>query len=288
MGDFRAKDADRDRFVELIQAAYADGQIGDADRELRVGRALAAETVDELEGLTRDLQRPQGHVPPAAPTRSSSRLPSRPPSRSRRAGGVLVGLGVFVALVVAGVTGVVALAFFAVSGEPESVTSQGTEVAPVPIEEVTEVTKNASFRMTPPQVRQFLRAYEKKFGTLDAWEVGFYPDRVQVQVPVSKVRKRFERWSWDGTWRQDSEASAVTGPQKFVTLGHVDVRRMFANIARARRTLDVPDGRLTHVLVNDWGDGPSVNIYIGNTYNETGYLATTPAGVVVRAFPYDA
>ena len=40
MREFRAKDADRDRFVELIEAAYVDGQINDADRELRVGRAI--------------------------------------------------------------------------------------------------------------------------------------------------------------------------------------------------------------------------------------------------------
>ena len=64
---------------------------------------------------------------------------------------------------------------------------------------------------------------------------------------------------------------------------------MFANIATAKRTLDVERGRLTHVLVNRWVDEPpSVNIYIGNEFNETGYLRTTPAGEVVRAFPYDA
>ena len=55
MRGFRAKDADRDRCVELIEAAYVDGQINDADRELRVGRALSAETLDELATLTRDL-----------------------------------------------------------------------------------------------------------------------------------------------------------------------------------------------------------------------------------------
>ena len=131
MREFRARDADRDRFVELIEAAYVDGQIGAADRELRVGRALSAETLDELETLTRDLQLPQGYVPPAAPTST----PSGPPSRSRRVGGVVVGLGFFVALVVAGVTGVVALAMFAVSGETDSATSQGVESAPAPIEE---------------------------------------------------------------------------------------------------------------------------------------------------------
>ncbi|HEV2798457.1 MAG TPA: DUF1707 domain-containing protein, partial [Nocardioides sp.] len=74
MKGFRAKDADRDRFVELIEAAYVDGQLGSADRDLRGGRALSAETLDELETLTRDLQLPPGHAAPASP----SLVPSRP------------------------------------------------------------------------------------------------------------------------------------------------------------------------------------------------------------------
>lgn len=280
MSDFRAKDADRDRFVELIEAAYVDGQLGAEDRELRVSRALSAETLDELESLTRDLQHPPGYVPPPVPTRS--------PSRPRRATGVLVGLIVFVVLVGAGVTGVVALAMFAASG-PEAVTSQGTEVAPVPIEEATEATQDASFRMTAPQVRRFLRSYEKQFGTLDAFEVGFYPNRVGVQVPVRGSRPRFERWSYDGTWRQDTEASAVHGLYEIVDVGSVDVRRLFANIATAKDTLRVQRGELTHVLVHRWsGEPPSVNIYIGNTFNESGYLRTTLSGDVIRAYPYDS
>lgn len=288
MRGFRAKDADRDRFVELIEAAYVDGQLGAADRELRIGRALSAETLDELETLTRDLQLPPGYVPPAEPSRSPS--PS-PPSRSRRVGGMVVGLGVFMALVVAGVTGIVALAFFAASGGPDEVTSQGVETAPAPIgsEEVVEAPEAPSFRMSAPQVRAFVKAYEAEFGTLEAFEVGFYPERVGIQVPVRGSRPRMERWSWTGEWRQDTTAAAVVGPNQRVDLGTVDVRRMFANIDLARRTLGVERGRLTHVLVNRWfDDRAAVNIYIGNQFNESGYLATTPAGEVVRAFPYDA
>ena len=67
MRGFRAKDADRDRFVELIEAAYVDGQLNSADRDLRVGRALSAETIDELQTLTRDLQLPPGAVTTTAP-----------------------------------------------------------------------------------------------------------------------------------------------------------------------------------------------------------------------------
>ncbi len=283
MGSFRAKDADRDRFVELIEAAYVDGQLSDADRELRVGRALSSETVGELESLTRDLQLPQGYVPPAPPTRT----PARAPSRTGTARGVLVGLVLFVVLVGAGVTGVVALAMFAVSGEPDVVTSQGVESAPVPIEESTAATPGASFRMTVPQVRAFVKAYEEEFGTLEAFEVGFFPERVGVQVPVRGSRPRMERWTWTGEWRQDTEAAAVIGPNQRVDVGAIDVRRMFANIAAARRTLDVEKGRFTHALLIRWGEEPAeLNIYVGNEFNESGYLSSTPAGAITRRHPY--
>ena len=85
-----------------------------------------------------------------------------------------------------------------------------------------------------------------------------------------------ERWAWTGEWRQDTEAAAVIGPTG-VDLSKVDVGRMFANIGTAKRTLDVERGQFTHAMVNLWlGDSPSVNIYIGNAFNESGYLRTTP------------
>ena len=200
---------------------------------------------------------------------------------------MLVGLGFFVALVVAGVTGIVALAMFAVSGETDSATSQGTEVVPVPVEESAEAVEEASFRMTATQVRAFVRAYEEEFGTLEAFEVTFFPERVGVQVPVRGSRPRMERWAWTGEWRQDTTAAAVAGPYQRVDLGSVDVRRMFANIAAARRTLDVEQGRFTHAILIRWGDGPTeLNIYVGNEFRESGYLSSTPAGEITRRHPY--
>lgn len=284
MSDFRAKDADRERYVEIIEAAYVDGQLGAADRDLRVGRALSAATLDELQTLTRDLQPSATEVVPPAGT-GPVITPSGPP----KVGGVLVGLGVFVALAVAGVTGVVALAMFAVSGESETGTgtSQGVHVAPV--EESAEAAEDASFRMSAPQVREFVSAYEDKFGTLEAFEVGFYPERVGVQVPVRGSRPRMERWTWDGAWRQDTSAAAVRGPYQRVDLGSVDVRRLFANIATAQRTLDVEKGRFTHALLIRWGDEPTeLNIYVGNAFGESGYLRTIPAGDVIRSYPYES
>ncbi len=285
MKGFRAKDADRDRFVELIEAAYVDGQIGDADRELRIGRALSAETLDELQTLTRDLQVPAGLT---VPSLSSSSSPARvaAPSRQRHVAGVVVGLGMFVVLLVVGVTAVVAL--FAVAGETERVTSQGVDPAsPVRSAQATPVESAPSFSMTEAQVRRFLTAYEQQFGTAEAYEVSFFPDRVQAQVPVRGSRPRMERWTWNGGWRQDTTATAVTGPSQRVDAGAIDVRRMFANIGVARRTLDVERGRFTHAILHRWSDEPtSLNIYVGNDFNESGFLGTTPAGEVVRRVPY--
>jgi hypothetical protein len=280
MGGFRAKDADRERYVDIIEAAYVDGQLGEQDRELRVSRALTAQTLDELDALTRDLQdRP---VPVAARV-------DTPSAAAPRAAKLVVG-GAFavITLAVLLIFGAVGLALFSVTGESDespAVVISG-EAVPVPAE-VDVVEEQPSFAMTAPEVRRFVRAYEREFGTLDAYDVGFYPTRVGVQVPVRGSRPRFERWTWDGEWTQDTEAAAVRGPGEVIDLGALDLRRLFANIATARKTLRVERGRLTHVLVNDWSEVPTVNIYIGNRFDESGYLKTTLSGEVLRSFPHD-
>ena len=277
VGGFRAKDADRDRFVELIEAAYVDGQLGAQDRELRVSRALSAETLDELKALTRDLQVPAGAVAPD--------VVSATPARSRMTAQLLAFLALVVVLLA---VGAVSLLVYAGGGESDSATSSGTavEVESAPAE--PQVAAARPFRMAPAQVRAFLRSYEEQFDTLDAYEAGFYPARVGLQVPVRGTRPRFERWSYDGGWRQDTEAAAVRPPRPVVDLGELDVRRMFANIDSARRTLGVQGGELSHVLVNTWTeDRPTVNIHISNSFGESGYLKTTMSGEVVRGYPYD-
>ncbi|WP_210650483.1 DUF1707 domain-containing protein [Nocardioides sp. SYSU D00065] len=274
MARFRARDADRDRHVEVIEAAYVDGQIGDADRELRVSRALSAATLDELEALTRDLQRRPGAPVPAAPDRA--RTPGR-------LGGVLGALGAAAALIVAGAVALVVLASTGEgSGDPFS-SADPARPRPAP----QAGTQSRGFEMTAPAVRRLLHGYASTFGTLDAFEAVFYPSRASFQVPAAGTRSRKERWSYDGGWRQDTPATRTIGAEVPVDLGELDVRRLFDNIATARDTLGVPHGRLTHVLVNVSTEGtPTVSIYIANRAG-TGLLRTTLSGDLVRAHPYD-
>jgi hypothetical protein len=51
----RASDADRDRVIEVLRAAVADGRLDSAEFDERLDAALAARTVDALALLTADL-----------------------------------------------------------------------------------------------------------------------------------------------------------------------------------------------------------------------------------------
>ncbi len=51
----RASDADRDRVIELLRAAGADGRLDQVEFDQRLDAALAARTIDALAPLTADL-----------------------------------------------------------------------------------------------------------------------------------------------------------------------------------------------------------------------------------------
>jgi len=74
----RASDADRDRVLELLRAAVADGRLDRAEFDERVDAALAARTIDALTPLTTDLIAAPGRA--GALTLPLARTPGRQPS----------------------------------------------------------------------------------------------------------------------------------------------------------------------------------------------------------------
>ncbi|MFD3706533.1 DUF1707 domain-containing protein [Nocardia sp. NPDC058658] len=54
----RARDIDRAQVSTMLDAAYAEGQLGAQEYHDRVARAATARTLGELSGLTADLQSP--------------------------------------------------------------------------------------------------------------------------------------------------------------------------------------------------------------------------------------
>jgi hypothetical protein len=84
--ELRAADVDRERVVERLRRAQAEGRIDLFEFDERVAAAYAARTYADLDPLTRDL--PPQAVRPARPARSAP--PARPP---RPAGPVRPGGG---------------------------------------------------------------------------------------------------------------------------------------------------------------------------------------------------
>jgi len=62
--DLRASDADRDRVIDVLRAATADGRLTADEFNERMEAALASRTFRELAPLTADLATPQASRPP--------------------------------------------------------------------------------------------------------------------------------------------------------------------------------------------------------------------------------
>jgi len=88
--DLRASDADRDRVIDVLRAATADGRLTADEFNERMAAALASRTFRELAPLTADLAAPPATPPttsPARPTESPGPPPAEDVMRIDQRGG---------------------------------------------------------------------------------------------------------------------------------------------------------------------------------------------------------
>jgi hypothetical protein len=102
----RASDADRERTVDVLKAAFAEGRLTSQEYDERSGRAYRARTYGELGGLVADL--PQGPVP-MPPAAGPIPMTFRPASPGPGNGQALASLICGVAGLFVGVTAVPAI-----------------------------------------------------------------------------------------------------------------------------------------------------------------------------------
>jgi hypothetical protein len=79
-GNMRASTADRERVIDVLKAAFAEGRLNQDEFEQRAGQAFSARTYAELAEITADLPvgplgipQPPGYQPPP-PSRPMNRL----------------------------------------------------------------------------------------------------------------------------------------------------------------------------------------------------------------------
>ena len=75
--DVRASDADRDRVIDVLRAATADGRLTADEFSERMAAALSSRTFGELAPLTADLVAPVSRAPESAPVKDVIRIDQR-------------------------------------------------------------------------------------------------------------------------------------------------------------------------------------------------------------------
>ncbi|MDP9820735.1 DUF1707 SHOCT-like domain-containing protein [Nocardioides massiliensis] len=264
----RARTADRDRAIDIINAAYADGQLGEIVRENRIEAALQATTLGQLRALTQDLQHPgqSGPAQPAAAARGKSPRPVRRDTTPLPLRAKLFLGGCAAVLVVATISGVLADR----ADEPS---------AGAPI----------SFTISTSSLHGVRDAYEEQFATTETYRLTFSPEAVVAYVPTDDGRERYEEWRWndgdeEGRFRQVVEARTAQGRFARVDLADVDIDRIEANMRRAEAEVGVEDPEEVSVWIEhpSYEDQAVVRIQVVNAYDELGYLFTDLAGEVLR------
>ena len=280
--DWRARDQDRDAAIETVEAAWADGQIVEADRDHRVGALLRAQTLAEVRMLVHDLQLPETtrHVapPPAAPNpyatppEYATRQPVTGAGAGPRRAGCLVGLMVAIALAGVAVAGLVAVIDMSSSVEFPGDDSSALPLPGVAVVDDVNVLSREGYR-------DLVRAVSKASGSTEAFEAVVYPRYAVLTLPVDSRSQREDRWYWDG--ELDSLDSKGTSSYERFDLASVDADVMVRLVKRVRRTVDRPTSWYVIVRAPDVDDGASIWAYASNEYSESAYLAAKPDGTVV-------
>jgi len=282
----KAKNADRDAAIEVVEAAYADGQITQPDYELRVDRLLRAVTVGEVQMLVADLRRdPEEKVTdvveavtgetttPSPPyrkvsTRSSTQTSSpKPPGTSTPRTGLWLAIGGIVVTIFVGLT--VAL--------PIWLTTRGSDgVAQGPLGLGREVSL-----LTPEGYDIFLDALEEKTGSYEAFSVVIYPGYAVVDVPVDSTSQRKFGWYFNGDWRES--AGAGTSNDERFSADQIDGDVVARGIKRAKARVEEPTN--WYVIVeapNPDRDNACVAAYASNKFSESSYVLLRCDGSVIE------
>ncbi|MFI6871352.1 DUF1707 domain-containing protein [Nocardia sp. NPDC050406] len=208
----RVRDSDRVDACTLLDAAHAEGELTESEHTERTVAAMRAVTFGDLDALVGDLQIPRNlaNVPLV---RTDRRIPSRRwqlAAATVAAAALLGALGGCVARV----------------AEPNP-----------PLPDPT----------TGPGLASFLTAYRERFGDAMVDEVSLYPGYVLVDRPGGEPGRGEDiRYDSDGF---DVETTSRGRDVASFDLGALDIDRVAGLIAGAPRTVRIPDGAITHILV---------------------------------------
>ncbi|MCW2762613.1 MAG: hypothetical protein JWR85_2814 [Marmoricola sp.] len=305
-------DLDREGVAARIRRAHDEGRIGLTDRDIRLGNVQSAQSMAELDLLSRELDQLEA-VLPAVPTDSPSATSAKPwftfePGKgggdddagdgTPRSHAALISMVIAVALLAAAVAVFVkyggsgsAAPPVSPGANPPAVSEAPASPAAKPANDPAPAPAGTKYSQTGPGIRWFLQTYQKRFGTTLVVDLTLYRDYVIVNAPVPG-KARQSGWLFrDSKWTAFGGVRAVFPGAQTVDTSQLAIPPLMRNIARARATLNVEAPNQSYVIVRsirNVDDVPSVDIHVTNEFRESGYLATTLAGRVERAYPYSS
>jgi hypothetical protein len=290
-----ARSSHRKQAIALIEAAHRNGWVTGPDRDLRVGQAGTAQTIGELQALTRDIEwhgyaeTSAGPEPQAPPTTWEDTDPGVPgvPGVPGSSGippitWILVAAGAVVLVllgtllpILRGPTTLEAVGPSAdVSGE-----------APHP----QQPHRRAPYSLSARGVHRFVVDYRTKFGRTTVDHVVFSARNVVVDVP-RRGSGRSREWTYErgrfaplGTYQRSRGAGTVD-------LLEIDLDAFAVNLSGAPKRLRVADPTARYVVVgrNPVTKKPWIEIHLENAQGATGTLYTTLGGRVLDSSTADA
>ncbi|MFC3963662.1 DUF1707 SHOCT-like domain-containing protein [Nocardia jiangsuensis] len=246
----RARDRDRVDACSVLDAALADGQLSAAEHAARTATAMRAKSFDQLDALVADLQIPANLVD--API---VRVDRRTPRRWQAPVAVLAG----------------AAALGLLAGLLSSCGGPGG-----PAEQVPLLTSG-------PGIGYFLAEYRAEFGETVADEVTFYPEYVLVDRALPGNPQSTADYHYDGGFDRYTAGNGRKPDEPTLDLAELDVPRLAGLLLGAPRTVGLPDGTISHIIVEREAGArseaaPIARIYVRAADNRVGYLETTLGG----------
>ncbi|WP_456694711.1 DUF1707 domain-containing protein [Aeromicrobium sp. P5_D10] len=213
----RARDVDRDAAIEIVEAAWSDGQLIREEYDQRVRRLLRASTLDELEQEIVDLQ-PEGTEwrPSSGVPADIAELVSSAPVR-RNSTTTVVALVLTAIVVIGGVMYV----------------NIGSD-SPPPSDKREQVVA-AESPFTPASFIAAREALVDQSGSDSVYSAVLTSDKFEVVRPVSATGNEAVKLTWDGRW---SAGRPTTSSAERLSLGLVSAEAVSTILADARQQSD--------------------------------------------------
>jgi hypothetical protein len=149
-------------------------------------------------------------------------------------------------------------------------------------------SSGSAYSLRAAGISGFLKTYRARFGTSSAVEMTMFDGYAVVGVPIPG-KARQQSWLYrDEKWREFGTVRAVFPGTVAFDTAELDVPALVRNIRTAKRTLNVEKPKAYVIIrhIKTAEDRPQVDVHVSNEFNESGYLATTMDGKVVRSFAY--